>query len=239
MTAAKILSQNALEKIQNRFSMQEIGSPFLTLNSQMGPVGQCRIFQGDAVCKMVYIGMTVEAFGLDSHMIFAFTSPESAVPHFTLDSVMNGDSFAFHLDLIPRVDLGANLDYLMEVFKPLDETFASASKIEGLTPAHLGPTQYALMSPWMLAFRANATAFDAIQEPVAHYLEHWFTLVENGVSVADLSPADLSQRDQLNRNAIFNPQIDKVWAQVDRLVGEDVSAQLQSILRNQQVESLA
>jgi hypothetical protein len=151
---------------------------------------------------------------------------------------MNTPDFAFHLDLIPRVDLGANLDYLFKVFSPLDEAFAAAGKIEGLTPARLGPTQYAIMSPWMLAYRANAAAFDAIQTPVNQYLEHWFGLVDEGVS-GDYQATALAQRDQANRNAIFNPQVDKVWAQVDRLLGAETSAKLQDILRNQAVEELA
>ena len=238
MSAAGILSLNTLNRIQSQFNMKEIGSPFKPLVSQMGPVGELRIFEGAAVTKMVYISMKVDAIGLDSHMIFAFTSPQSPIPHFTLDSVMNTPDFAFHLDLIPRVDLGANLDYIMEAFNPLDRVFAEASGIEGLTPARLLPTQYAIMSPWMLAFRANAAAFDAIQDPVNTYLEHWFSLVENGVTNAGYSAEQLAIRDQENRNAIFNPQVDRVWGQVDRLLGEEVSQQLQTILKNQSIETL-
>lgn len=239
MSAAKNLSVSTLERIQQQFKMTEIGEPFMPFNSQMGPVGECRIFSGDVIKKMVYIRMTVEAFGLDSHMIFAFTAPESPIPHFTLDSVMMPEGFAFHLDLIPRVDLGANLDYIMQVFNPLDDVFAETATIEGLTPARLGPTQYAIMSPWMLAYRANADAFDAIQDPVSKYLEHWFAIVENGAPDAGYSSEQLAERDQNNRNAIFNPEIDKVWAQVDRLLGEDVSGQLQAILKNQDVETVS
>lgn len=238
MSAAKSLSLNTLEKIQNRFKLEEIGSPFKPLMSQMGPVGELRIFRGEKIRKMVYISMSVEAFGLDSHMIFAFTSPENSVPHFTLDSVMTGEEFAFHLDLIPRVDLGANVDYILEAFSPLDEVFAEAGKIEGLTPARLYPTQYAIMSPWMLAYRANVEAFTAIQDPVTKYLEHWFSLVGNGVTDMGYSPEQLAARDQSNRDAIFNPKIDKVWAQVDRLLGAEVSAELQAVLKNQDVEEL-
>jgi len=44
-------------------------------------------------------------------------------------------------------------------------------------------------------------------------------------------------RDQLNRDAIFDPEVDKVWAQVDRLVGAETSEKMRSILKNQSVES--
>lgn len=239
MTAAATLAQTTLEKIRTRFHMEEVcnadGSAFRTLQSPMGKVGEMRIFRGDKVHKMVYIGMTVTQFGLDSHMIFAFTPPESAVPHFTLDSVMNAPDFAFHLDLIPRVDLGANLDYLNTVYTPLSPIYEETAKIEGLKPARLGPIQYAIMSAWMLVYRATAEAFDAIQSPVNAYLEHWAGLVENGVTAHQSGDA-LAERDRRNRAMIFNPQIDRVWAQVDRLLGVETSVMMREVLINQAVE---
>ena len=114
-----------------------------------------------------------------------------------------------------------------------------AKKIEGLTAAQLGPKQYALMSPWMLAYRASESAFEQIQKPVNDYLEHWFNLVENGLP-ADAVPAGdakyFANRDQLNRNAIFDPTVDKVWAQVERLIGAEMGEKLRGILKNQDLE---
>ncbi len=242
MSQAHTLAHRTLDSIASRWNLQEVpgaqGPVFLPLNSPMGPVGALRLFAGDVVAKLVYIGLTVPQFGLDSHMIFAFTPAESPLPHFTLDSVMNGpDNFAFHLDLIPRVDLGANLDYLFAVYEALNTPFEETARIEGLTPARLGPTQYAIMSPWMLAYRANASAFDAIVQPVNTYLRHWFSLLENGLpGLPAYEAAALAERDRLNRAAIFNPRVDKVWAQVDRLVGAETSATLRDILKNQAVE---
>lgn len=239
MTAAADLSMTTLARIQDRFAMQEVGGPgggpYIPLKSPMGEVGALRLFKGDAVAKMVYIGMAVPQFGLDSHMIFAFTPADSPVPHFTLDSVMNAPDFAFHLDLIPRLDLGANLEYIWRAFTPLDAVYEQANQIEGLRPARLTPTQYAIMSPWMLAYRADAGAFDAIQAPVSAYLEHWFGLVEDGL--AEFGAADLAARDQANRDAIFNPKVDKVWAQVERLLGAEMGERMRLILRNQTVEA--
>lgn len=127
------LSLETLEKIQQRFGLTEIGAPHITLTSPMAPapVGSLRLFKGEAVHKMVYIGLTVPPIGLDSHMIFAFTAPHSSVPHFTLDSVLAGPYFAFHLDLIPRADLGANFPYLDAVFNPLSPIFEEAKKLKG------------------------------------------------------------------------------------------------------------
>lgn len=241
ISLATTLSQKTLTAIQDRTGMKEIygedGGAYMILSSPMSPapVGSLRMFSGDSVHKMVYIGLTVPPIGLDSHMIFAFTAPDSVVPHFTLDSVLAGEGhFAFHIDLIPRVDLGANLEYINTAFEPLTETFNQAREIEGLSAAHLSPRQYALMSPWMLAYRATEDAFAQIDTAVSSYLGHWFRLVEGGISV-ETTAADLSDRDTANRAAIFSPEVDPVWANVDRLVGEEVSAQLRAILIEQDV----
>lgn len=239
MSLAKTLSLTTLEKIQQRFSLQEVGGPFMTLTSPISPapVGALRLFRGEQVHKLVYIGLSVPPIGLDSHMYFAFTAPDSLVPHFTLDSVLAGPHFAFHLDLIPRADPGANLDYLNQVFQPLTPVFEQAKKIEGLTPAQLSPRQYALMSPWMIAYRATAEAFSQVQGPVERYLEHWCTLVEQGVTAQVHTSLSPTERDRLNRLAIFSPDVDPVWAQVERLVGAETGARLRAILQNQDVEA--
>ena len=238
MSLPQQLSLNTLEKIRTRCNMTEIGAPYISLSSPMStvPVGALRLFRGEKVRKMVYIGLIVPPIGLDSHMIFAFTAPESPIPHFTLDSVLAGPHFAFHLDLIPRADLGANLAYMNAIFDALTPVFERSRQIEGLTPAQLTPKQYALMSPWMLAYRANESAFERIQEPVNAYLEHWFYLVDHGLPVEALPAGDLAERDRLNRAAIFDPSVDKVWAQVERLVGAEMGARMRSILCNQGVE---
>lgn len=239
MSRPQQLSLSTLEKIRTRCNLTEIGSPYISLTSPhiSTPVGALRLFYGERVRKMVYIGLTVHPIGLDSHMIFAFTHPDSPVPHFTLDSVLAGSHFAFHLDLIPRADLGANLAYMNAVFDALTPIFEHARQIEGLTPAQLTPKQYALMSPWMLAYRANESAFERIQEPVNAYLKHWFHLVDHGLPADALPAGDLAERDRLNRAAIFNPSVDKVWAQVERLVGTEMGERMRQILCSQDVEA--
>jgi hypothetical protein len=238
MSLAQTLSQSTLDAIIGRFNLTEHGTPYKTLSSPMSPapVGEVRLYSGGPIHKMVYIGLSVPMIGLDSHMVFAFTAPDSAVPHFTLDSVLAGPHFAFHLDLIPRVDLGANLAYIDEVMHPLTPLVETARDIEGLERAHLTPRQLAIMSPWMLAYRASEGAFAQIDGHVNQYMAHWFGVVERGVSaetVASLDHTDFATRDQRNRDAIFDPDVDKVWAQVARLVGEETSAELRELLRTQ------
>lgn len=216
-----------------------------------GSVGTHRIFRRAGVADLVYIGLTVPMIGLDSHMLFAFTPEHSPVPHFTLDSVAGGGppaptspaaptdspppevSYAFHLDLIPKLDLGAHLGYLRHCFEPLTSIRADAQNIEGLSPAHLSPTQYAVMSSWMLVHRADAAAFGAVTPTVYAYLKHWLSLVDHGVPsevLDDVSPDDISRRDRRNRAIIFDPSVDPVWARVAQLVGPDTSSALRDSL---------
>lgn len=238
MTLAADLAFSILDKLRERLSLTEVDTIPLTSPMMPEPVGSVRIFSGEKLSKAIYIGMAVPFIKLDSHMIFAFTETDSAIPHFTLDSVNNDTTYAFHLDLIPRVDLGANLEYIDAVYGGLSEEFERAAQIEGLSKAHLNPRQLAIMSPWMLVNRAEEEAFKKITDSVNFYLEHWFSLVENGISseiTNQFSAEYLAERDRRNREIIFNPQIDKVWAQVDRLVGAEMSAKMREILKSQEI----
>jgi hypothetical protein len=230
--------ERALSTIVDKFKLRETlgdaGGALVPLTSQFGPVGSLRCFTGGPLHQVVTISIAVPPIGLDSHMLFAFAKPESAVPHFTIDSVSTGQFYAFHLDLIPRVDIGENLAYIDEVLAPLTEATEAAKAIPGTEPAHLKLRQLALMSPWLLAFRATEEAFQKLSGPTEAYLNHWIKLVENGISakaMENVDKAHLAIRDQRNKDFIFDPQVDAVWAQVSRLVGEQVSAQLRQILR--------
>ena len=183
-----------------------------------------RLFTGDPLFRVVTCSLVVPAMQLDSHMMFAFAPGTSAIPHFTLDSVEAGEHFAFHLDLIPRLDLGANLAYMNEAFGPLTELFERGSAIEGLSKAHLSPLQNAIMSPWMLANRATKEAFAAIEDSVMAYQTHWFSLVEKGISeaaIGDVTPAQLAERNVRNKRIIFDPEVDPVWQRITPMIGQD------------------
>ena len=234
------LSQRTLRRIVDRFGLSEVpgedGGPHMALFSQapmyQGRVGQVRLFRGKPLFQVVTSTIVVPPIGLDSHMMFAFTPSDSAVPHFTLDSVKAGDQHAFHLDLIPRLDLGAHLAYMDECFAPLSSVFAAGGAAAGLSEAQLGPRQRAIMSPWMLAKRATAGAFAAIDGVVDEYLRHWFELVEGGVTAAaarGVDAAALVERDRRNKAIIFNRDVDKVWDQITPLIGAD-AAELQIAL---------
>jgi len=239
MSIVKSLATTTLNTIADALSLQEQGSeaqPFKVLRSAMAPhpVGSARLFHGAGGEQMVYIGLSVPMIKLDSHMVFCFTAATSPVPHFTIDAVHAGDHYAFHLDLIPRVDLGVNLDYMREVYQPLTATHKAAQSIPGLSPAHLSPTQLAVMSPWMLAHRADEGAMDAVGQVCSDYLSHWLSLHKAGLSSgANVHGQSPSERDRIHRGVLFNREVDPVWLQVDRLLGREGSEDLRAMLLGQ------
>lgn len=249
MTQARELCFKTIDAITARFpELKEIrpnGKPFRMLSTRESPeAGAVRVWNGERIARMVYIGLRSElpmhgggsgTMLVDSHMVFAFTPKESAVPHFTLDSVHAGPFLAFHLDLIPRVDLGANLAYMDAVYGGLvTNAQAEAKKVEGFTQAQLSSRQLAVMSPWMLANRATPDAFAKI--PVMSYLDQWSRLVEQGVPASateGLTGTDLARRDQQNRSVLFNKEVDPVWGQIEAMIGADVGAELRTLLCRQ------
>ena len=241
-SAPAALWQRTLRQIVDRFALGEVAGeddgPYLALHSHapmyQGRIGQVRLFRGPPLFQVVTTTIVVPPIGLDSHMLFAFAPSSSAVPHFTLDSVQAGDQLAFHLDLIPRLDLGAHLGYMDRCFTPLSASFAKGEAMAGLSKAQLSPRQHAIMSPWMLAKRATAEAFGAIDALVDDYLRHWFELVEEGVDDALLEGADqaaLIDRDRRNKAIIFNRDVDRVWDQITPLVGVDAAERQIELLR--------
>ncbi|WP_226702816.1 hypothetical protein [Microbulbifer elongatus] len=237
------LARKTRDRVIEAFGLTEVhaddNGPYLTLESHVpmaqGKVGEVRVYEGGPLQKMVTCALVVPQIGLDSHMLFAFTPSESAVPHFTLDSVGAGEHCAFHLDLVPRLDLGANLAYMDEAYTPLTETCKAARAMEGLSPAQLDIRQLAVMSPWMLVHRATQDAFAKIDDTVNAYLDHWFSLVQKGISDEALEAVDsaaLAERDCRNRAIIFDPEVDKVWNQIGGLIGSESSEALRALLKN-------
>lgn len=221
MSLAKDLCLGTVDAIVERTGLVESDPVDLVSPMSPAPVGVLRTWTGGkGVAKAVYCGLAVEAIGLDSHMVFAFTDTDSLVPHFTLDSVFGQGTHAFHLDLIPRAELASNLAYVDHVFAPLTATFEDVQSRAGLAPAAIGPRQRALMSPWMCVNRATDEAFLGMTDVVTSYRDHWFSLLEQGIPADLVAPVDLQARDDRNRRALFSREVDPVWNTIERLIGE-------------------
>jgi hypothetical protein len=236
---SKQMHGQTLARIVERLHLREVPEAGIKLSSHapfaQGEIGAVQVYRGQGIGQLVTCAIVVPAIGLDSHMLFAFAESGSAVPHFTVDSVRNGADYAFHLDLIPRLDLAVELAYMDTVFAQLTPLLKAHREIAGLKPAQLDPRQYAVMSPWMLVNRANESAFRATFTTVGAYLDHWFTLLETGVSAAVAGSATASQlaaRDDAHRAVLFNDEVDKVWKQITPLIGADAVTKTIALLRD-------
>ncbi len=252
-TLAGKLSHRTMNRLIDDFGLEEQlaadGGPSMSLVSPAFgniDVGNFRQWTGGgAVSRLVYTGISVDPIGLDSHMLFAFTDHESLVPTFTLDSVFTnmppgadpnfpdgGEMYSFHLDLVPRCDLGINHAYSQRVYEPLTERRDAVLAAPGVFPAELTPMQRSIMSPWMLAQRVTRAAYESdVFAAVDIYLEHWHSLIVSGIDATGVEGAWGADRDAVNRSLIFNRDIDAVWAKIDGLLGPEISDAMIASLR--------
>ncbi|TXS09955.1 hypothetical protein EAO71_36785 [Streptomyces sp. ms191] len=237
-TPAARLSRTVLDALLAGTGLRERPTPWTVLTSPASPdpVGSVRYFRHEGrdggVDAAVAVSLVVPALGLDSHMVFAFGDGDGPLPHFTLDSVQAGGGYAFHLDLVQRVDLAVSPAYADLVYGPLSAPFARASEIPGLAPAAISPRQRSLMSPWMLVHRADEPALQAITPIAAEYLRHWLGLARAfpADAAGEAKEGDAPVRDRRLRQALFSREIDPVWAQVDRLLGQATTDGLRGLL---------
>jgi hypothetical protein len=178
--------------------------------------------------------------GIDSHMMFAFTKADSAIPHYTVDSVhMPHMGFnAYHCEIMPRVDLAANLAYVDHVYEPLSETNTKLYSTEGLEKSkELSLRQWALMSPWMLAGRASPEQFNGIiSESVEAFRAQWMKVAKAGIPDEVLEGVDrsgIAERDRRNRWAAFHRDVDPVYNQLLPLMGKEEGDRQIEVLRCQ------
>jgi hypothetical protein len=174
---------------------------------------------------------------MDTHQVYGFTAPGSPLPHLFLDTAISPNTegtFHFGLDLAPRVDLGASLDYALAVYGPLDEPRAAALSQPGVLPVpSLGPLQWTLRSPWMAAAIVAPSDLARLGGVVDAYLDQWLALMGGGLPAevaASVDWQDLPRRDRLSREAMFSPRTNPVWTLLDRLVGPDTAGQMRAML---------
>ena len=81
MSLSADLCVGTVDAIADRLELDETVNTPLASALDGSPVGAHRVLARDGVAELVYVGMTVEAFGLDSHMCFAFTpAPQPGPP---------------------------------------------------------------------------------------------------------------------------------------------------------------
>lgn len=234
------LSEKILDHLVQATGATEVlaadGGPLMVAPGTDTPAsGTMRLFRGGSIQKIVWTKLQVPSRGVTTCMIFAFADPASGLPHFTLDCADHGDeSYAFHLDLMPRVELATHVPYMDEVFLPLTPFYETGRATEGMWATGTTPRQFAMMSPWMLVNFANEEAFRKIGDVVMDYANHWISVINTGLSPevqATLADTDLTERDAGVRYNLFSPSIDPVWGRVDAMIGPEGSELIRSNLQ--------
>lgn len=213
------------------------GSLLSVQDRESGNSGEMRVFEGGKVRRIVWTRLSVPARQVTTTMIFGFAPVDSAVPHYTLDCADHGpDAHAFHLDVMPRVQLATHVPYMDAVMAPLTPLFNQGLGIDGITPTPTSPRQIALMSPWMLIGFATPEAFEQVG-PLAHaYADHWLSVLTDGLSpdvVATTSDTDVVARDRAVRHNLFSPEVDPVWGRVETMVGKPAAEAIRAQLRDE------
>lgn len=218
------------------------GDAALPVHGVSGPlegqrIGEFRVYTGADGVTLIYSRLSIDAFAMDTHQVYAFTAPDSPIPHLFLDTAISPNTegtFHFGLDLVPRVDLGANLAYSLDVYSPLDGIRAEALARPGVMPVtSLGPLQWSIRSPWMVPAIVLPADLLALSDVTDAYVDRWLELVRGAMDpavAADAGSQHVAIRDTRNREAMFSPQTNPVWGLLDNLVGAQTAGRMKDLL---------
>jgi hypothetical protein len=208
-------------------------------------VGELRVYRGRGrVQKIVTSHFNLEApftrasaasaaqaphQALESHSVTVFTAPESPVPHFVLDSVRFGPKVSFHVDLLPKRDLGVSLSYLDRCFAPLTDIRAELDQDTRFVAGSAPLRQRALLSPWMALYTLDPELLGTAMGFIERYFKHWASLLRSDAPELHSAP-DVAARDRQHRKLVFSREVDPVWGMLDRALGSDMVDVLLSVL---------
>jgi len=190
-------------------------------------VGELRVYRGRGVVeKVVSAHFKLEAPAMESYMVTVFTRPDSPVPHFVLDVVRFGAQASFHVDLLPKRDLGVSLSYVDRCFSPLSAIRAEIEEDARFTAGTAPLRQRAFLSPWMALFTHAPADLEAARGYVDRYFAHWSSLLTTMPDAVLAADPSLVARDVLQRKLVFSREVDPVWGMLDRALGEKTVDQL-------------
>jgi hypothetical protein len=173
----------------------------------------------------------IPAHGVDSVMQHAFAPSGSSTPHLVSDLAGLADGrWHFHVDLLPRVDVVRDTDYLDHVFRPLTAVHDQAYELPGSTPIPLPLRLRALASSWLVGVVGGSDDAAAFARVHDSYVARFIELLDHPPTVA-LSPAELRGRDAAHRAALFDAATDEVWEVLIDFVGADAVNEILSAVR--------
>lgn len=232
----------AVDRVAAHFGLRPREVLDLTSADGYSQVGEGAIWVGIDIDKAVSASITFDD-GVDPrdlHLFYAFARPSSLVPHLAIEWGTAGENdVLLHVDLLPRVDVAVNTDYLREAYALLTPTLAEVQSLPGARPNPLPPTRAAGSSPWAISVRGPESLAGAFTAATDDYIDRWFSLSSGGIDarvdpVAN-DPSRLVQRDKYHRNALFDADADPRWSRVTRCLGPDRAAALRAALRTQEM----
>jgi hypothetical protein len=239
MSASQLLFEQVFKHFKDQLAVTELsvdnGHCFQAFtHSETGkPAGLLKVYRGKAPVEyIITTSLYVEEMGLESYMLMAFVDPSSAIPHFAFDVMTNSERGAFHVDYIPRLDLGIHPEYSKQVFEPLNDALDTLKADPDFAPGDGGRLLLSMLSPWTGLFQATPDILAGGSTLIDRYLQHWFSLIDKGVSATANAEA-LADRDRRHRLALYNEENDMLWGLLKNLIGEKDRDLILSLLRGE------
>lgn len=215
--------------------------PLLDSDSR-APIGEVATLEGMNVDKAVGMDLRLDdgRRPLWKRVFHVFSRTSSLIPHLALEWSGSDDApseITVLVDLLPRIDLAVNLDYVDEVYGPLTAARDSLLEAADFAVEAVPPRRAIALSPWRISGTFPAEQLTEVAPVVERYTERWLSINSGGVG-ASVDPlardqARLIQHDRFHRNALFDPDSDPFWERVDRALGLDGAAALRLTLRSQ------
>jgi hypothetical protein len=183
-------------------------------------IGELRVYRGRGrVQKVVSSRFALSTPAMDSHSVVVFTRPDSAVPHFGLDSVRIGSRVHLYVDLLPKRDLSVSLDYLDRCYVPLTNVRSALEQDTRFMQSGAPLRHRALLSPWHALYTLDPADLDAAEAYVESYVSHWASLLRSDAPELESSP-ELVARDLVYRKTLYSRAVDPAWSMLDRAIGQ-------------------
>lgn len=222
-----------------------------------GNLGYIKILDGGAhkeVLKVIRLRLNFAPVGMEANAVHVITRPDSLVPHAILEGIYHDPTvdtpfrpahdgpgqFGCFANCVSRVDPGVNLKYMQHVYLPLEDAYKSVAEDEEIRLAPLPRIQLAAMQPWAIPATAPDHKKEVVQKAISTYLQRTLDIIAEGLPAGLVSAEEAARsasRDAVNRVTYLHPEVDHIWGQFDKLLGEDVSKRLFDILTSQEVET--
>jgi len=230
MTLLQDVADGWLERLTSELDVTPVREIPFTVQATGESGGVLRIFEGPA--RIVDARLTVSSPPIDSVMLMGYAPTRSPVPHLISDIVNMPDGLHFEVDLVPRVDLVTQHDYLDTVYPPLEAPAARAEAIEGATPLKAPRRLKALLSPWcagVVTPMAGMAELDAVHRA---FQDRWLELLAGASTGADDVDAEvLHARDVAQRVATYDVRTDPLWDILAGIIGREPVHEIMQALR--------